>query len=142
MHFLNRCVFIALLLALSLGFASPSFAQTIWVADKAADCQALGMAIQKITQNEPKTSDEAFTFLNSIAKGVQDVSLTETTLKDLQTGYAKAIANLAKAIKAIGVKNPTAEPFKAEVFKPAIDSFMTEIAPLAKQGKEACSASA
>ncbi|MEE3719638.1 hypothetical protein V2H45_23125 [Tumidithrix elongata RA019] len=141
MQFLNRYVFCALLMIVSLSFATPSFAQDLKVADKGADCQALGTAIQKITQGDPKTSDEAFKFLNTIAQGVQDVKLSEPTLKELQSGYAKAIANLAQAIKVIGDKNPKAEPFKSEVFKPAFEAFTTEITPLSKQGRAACTAS-
>ncbi|CAN1210112.1 hypothetical protein TUMEXPCC7403_07945 [Tumidithrix helvetica PCC 7403] len=141
MQFLNRYVFCALLVVLSLGFATPSFAQALKVADRGADCLALGTAIQKITQVEPKTSEEAFTFLNTIAQGVQEVKLSEATLKELQTGYAKAIVNLAQAIKVIGDKNPKAEPFKSEVFKPAFEAFTTEITPLSKQGRAACTPS-
>jgi hypothetical protein len=143
----KKALSIALLSSLgaivSFGFVNSSLAQTTapkptptLSAEKKAECMTLKNAVQKLGTPISKksfTPEDTAKELKAIAKGIQDVKISDADLKLLQSGFVKPILELAETV----IEQNTND-FRSEKLQPAVQKFFKDFSPIAKKAAEVC----
>ncbi|CAN1212681.1 hypothetical protein TUMEXPCC7403_20920 [Tumidithrix helvetica PCC 7403] len=124
----------------SFGLVRPSMAETTPAqtisAEKKVECSTLKKAVQRLNAPLSKkdlTPADTAKELKAIAKGIQDVKLSDSDLKMIQSGFAQAIVELAET-----VLNQNTNDFRSAKLQPAVEKFFKDLSPVAKKAGEVC----
>ncbi|MEE3717953.1 hypothetical protein V2H45_14530 [Tumidithrix elongata RA019] len=122
------------------GLVRPSLAETTPAqtlsAEKKAECSTLKKAVQRLNAPLSKTDltpADTSKELKAIAKGIQDVKVTDSELKTIQSGFAQSILELAETV----LKQNTSD-FRSAKLQPAVEKFFKDLSPVAKKAGEIC----